>query len=72
MCGLVAIVNRSGEGVPAELLRRMANVIAHRGPDDEGAYAAAGVGLYHKRLSIIDLTSGHQPMTADEIGRAHV
>ena len=67
MCGLVAIVNRSGEGVPAELLRRMANVIAHRGPDDEGAYAAAGVGLYHKRLSIIDLTSGHQPMTADGV-----
>jgi asparagine synthase (glutamine-hydrolysing) len=53
--------------VQPELLRRMAHRIAHRGPDDEGVYTSAGVGLFHKRLSIIDLTSGHQPMTFGDV-----
>ncbi|HSD74332.1 MAG TPA: asparagine synthase (glutamine-hydrolyzing) [Steroidobacteraceae bacterium] len=67
MCGLVAIIDRQGQAVSADLLRRMADRIAHRGPDDEGVYTAAGVGLFHKRLSIIDLSSGHQPMTVEDV-----
>ena len=41
----------------------MARTLAHRGPDDEGAFNAPGIGLHHRRLSIIDLATGHQPMT---------
>ncbi len=67
MCGIAGFV--LGGGVdPAGLLRNMAAVIAHRGPDDEGfleVQAGAGqyrVGLAHRRLSIIDLSTGHQPL----------
>ncbi len=61
MCG---IAGYSGNFEP-ELLDRMSEAIAHRGPDDHGAYfcAAEGIGLAHRRLSIIDLSpTGHQPM----------
>ncbi|MBP7148537.1 MAG: asparagine synthase (glutamine-hydrolyzing) [Acidobacteria bacterium] len=47
-----------------ELLRQMTRVITHRGPDDEGYYEEASVGLGHRRLSIIDLSTGHQPITS--------
>src|SRR5206468_11989909 len=43
-------------------LRGMIQVLRHRGPDDNGVYADAAVGLAHARLSIVDLSSGHQPM----------
>jgi asparagine synthase (glutamine-hydrolysing) len=49
------------------LLERMAAKIRHRGPDDSGIFASRGVGFAHQRLSIIDLTSGHQPMTFDNV-----
>jgi len=63
MCGISGVCNVSGEPVPAGLLKRMTDVIAHRGPDGEGFYTDGGVGLGHRRLSIIDLSaSGHQPM----------
>jgi len=67
MCGLVAILER--QGIPdGALLARMAERIAHRGPDDEGQAISGGVGLHHKRLSIIDLSSGgHQPMARDGV-----
>ncbi len=42
----------------------MAAAIHHRGPDDEGHFIDNNVGFYHKRLSIIDLKTGHQPMTS--------
>jgi len=64
MCGIVGIFNRNGEPVPAGLLKRMTDVIAHRGPDGEGHYTDGPVGLGHRRLAIIDLTpTGHQPMS---------
>jgi asparagine synthase (glutamine-hydrolysing) len=68
MCGIIGVCNRAGEAVPANLLKRMTDVIAHRGPDSEGQYTDGPVGLGHRRLSIIDLSPlGHQPM-ANENG----
>src|SRR5438552_5139732 len=63
MCGIVGVVNLGGEPVDASTLRRMTDVIAHRGPDGEGHYLDRGVGLGHRRLAIIDLSdNGRQPM----------
>jgi asparagine synthase (glutamine-hydrolysing) len=67
MCGLVGVVDTTGRTVEVALLRDMADRIAHRGPDEEGVYVRDGVGLFHKRLSIIDLATGHQPMTRDGV-----
>ena len=63
MCGIVGIVDRSGrEPIDRPLLQAMTDRLSHRGPDDDGFYVAPGVGLGHRRLSIIDVASGHQPM----------
>lgn len=64
MCGIVGILSRSGQAPDRGLLAAMAATLAHRGPDDEGQYVEEGVGFHHKRLSIIDLATGHQPMTS--------
>lgn len=64
MCGIVGILNRDGESVDRAVLARMAETIHHRGPDGDGVLLDGPVGLYHKRLAIIDLTTGQQPMTA--------
>ncbi|NIM63509.1 MAG: hypothetical protein GTO30_18265, partial [Acidobacteria bacterium] len=50
------------EPVDRATLERMKSVIEHRGPDDEGTHVEPGVGLGFRRLSIIDLAHGHQPM----------
>ena len=64
MCGIVGVCNLSGDAVSTNLLRRMTERIAHRGPDGEGHYADGPVGLGHRRLAIIDLSpAGHQPMS---------
>jgi asparagine synthase (glutamine-hydrolysing) len=67
MCGVTGILELNGEPPSREVLQRMANAIAHRGPDGEGVYVEGPVGLGHRRLAIIDLTdAGRQPMsTAD-------
>ena len=52
--------------VSPELVKRMADTIVHRGPDDEGYYVAGPVGLGFRRLSIIDLKSGHQPLSNED------
>ena len=63
MCGIVGIVYRDrGRAVPPDLLRSMCDAIAHRGPDDEGRHVDGRVGLGMRRLSIIDLAGGHQPI----------
>jgi len=59
MCGIFGIV---GARVNAGLLKRATDSLAHRGPDDSGFFIDDGVGLGHRRLSIIDLEGGHQPM----------
>lgn len=66
MCGLVGILQRGTDVDPA-ILSRMAEVLDHRGPDDEGSLTEGRIGFYHKRLSVIDLVSGHQPMTFDDV-----
>lgn len=63
MCGITGIFNLNGEPVSPVILRKMTDAIAHRGPDGEGFYSDGFVGLGHRRLAIIDLSSaGHQPM----------
>ena len=52
--------------VSSEALRAMRDVISHRGPDDEGIFIDGCVGLGHRRLSIVDVASGHQPMTNED------
>jgi len=62
MCGIVGMLNFSGAPVDRDTLRKMCASLVHRGPDDEGIYVANGIGLGHRRLSVIDLVSGHQPL----------
>jgi asparagine synthase (glutamine-hydrolysing) len=67
MCGIAGILNTDGSPVQAELVKRMAHAIAHRGPDDEGLYLDQCIGLGHRRLSIIDLSpAGAQPMCNED------
>ena len=64
MCGICGVYNaESGEPVSQPLIEHMTHLIAHRGPDDSGAYFDGPVGLGFARLSIIDLSGGHQPMS---------
>ncbi|MFW9931019.1 MAG: asparagine synthase (glutamine-hydrolyzing), partial [Candidatus Thorarchaeota archaeon] len=67
MCGFVGIKNKTCADVDAALLSNMASTINHRGPDDEGFLIEGNIGFAHKRLSIIDLALGHQPMTRGEV-----
>src|SRR6266566_4991037 len=62
MCGIAGIVNKDGAPVDRELLTRMNESIRHRGPDDDGFYFSDGVGLAMRRLAIIDLAHGQQPI----------
>lgn len=67
MCGICGIYNfRTKEPADLDLLKAMNNTLVHRGPDDEGFYVSGSVGLAHRRLSIIDLGGGHQPMTNED------
>ncbi|MGN6264842.1 MAG: asparagine synthase (glutamine-hydrolyzing) [Ginsengibacter sp.] len=63
MCGIVGIINKNGTAPHPFLLEKMAATIHHRGPDEDGIMCDGPVGFFHKRLSIIDITSGQQPMT---------
>lgn len=67
MCGIAGIFHTEGlKPVDPERVRLMCNAIAHRGPDGEGVWTAPGVGLGHRRLSIIDLAGSPQPMASIE------
>ena len=67
MCGIAGIVHANlREPVNAELIEQMTRKLQHRGPDDFGVWVEGGVGLGHQRLSIIDLTGGHQPMAVND------
>jgi asparagine synthase (glutamine-hydrolysing) len=68
MCGIAGYYGSPEGRLPArQLLGRMVDAIAHRGPDESGVHVEPGVGLGHARLSIVDLASGQQPM-ADATG----
>ncbi len=63
MCGIVGVAHRDRtRPVEAAAIRRMCGAIDHRGPDDEGVHVAGPVGIGMRRLSIIDLAGGHQPV----------
>jgi asparagine synthase (glutamine-hydrolysing) len=66
MCGIAGIINRSGAAVPEEILQKMTDALAHRGPDGQGHLVRGGVGLGHRRLSIIDPALGQQPMCNED------
>jgi len=66
MCGIVGMLNKNGQPVEQTVLERMADEIVHRGPDDSGVHFADGVGLGFRRLSIIDLEGGHQPLANED------
>jgi asparagine synthase (glutamine-hydrolysing) len=73
MCGIngIALSSRARRDVDVGILERMRDVITHRGPDDCGIHVDGNVGLGHRRLSIVDVAAGHQPMT-NEDGRLHI
>jgi asparagine synthase (glutamine-hydrolysing) len=67
MCGIVGLTHAAGDRAgTVETVRRMAGTIVHRGPDDEGIHAAERVVLGMRRLSIIDLSGGHQPIANED------
>ncbi|MCK5605721.1 asparagine synthetase B, partial [Candidatus Pacearchaeota archaeon] len=67
MCGICGQYNfQSNKPIDAMVIKQMTQSLVHRGPDDEGYYISGPIGLGFRRLSIIDLTGGHQPMTDDQ------
>lgn len=66
MCGISGILNLDGRSVDSALLRRMNDTLEHRGPDGSGLFVEGAIGLGHRRLSIIDLHTGDQPMATPE------
>jgi asparagine synthase (glutamine-hydrolysing) len=67
MCGIAGLYNvELGKPVTIDLLKHMADQISHRGPDDAGYHIQNSVGLAHRRLSIIDLEGGHQPLPNED------
>ena len=64
MCGIVGIIDlKQNRDIDPVLLDSMRDALFHRGPDEAGSYTAPGLGLGHRRLSIIDLSSGQQPLS---------
>lgn len=67
MCGICGIINYgNGAHVDADVLKNMNGKLRHRGPDDKGYFLENGVGLAMRRLSIIDLVSGNQPISNED------
>ncbi|MCP3966133.1 MAG: asparagine synthase (glutamine-hydrolyzing) [Lentisphaerae bacterium] len=66
MCGIAGIVNQGNLPDSEKLIHLMTDAIAHRGPDDDGFLCDEKVALGHRRLSIIDLENGHQPMSNED------
>lgn len=66
MCGIVGILQLDGQAANRERLQHMNDAIVHRGPDDEGLWLHGPVGLAMRRLSIIDLAAGHQPLCNED------
>jgi asparagine synthase (glutamine-hydrolysing) len=66
MCGIAGFVNRAGLAADRRIVERMTSTLAHRGPDGDGMYCDGPVALGHRRLSIIDVDGGAQPMSNED------
>src|SRR5579884_1380137 len=67
MCGIAGVIKfDQNAAVSAEAVRKMCSAMAHRGPDDDGFYVHGPVGLGMRRLSIVDLATGHQPISNED------
>jgi len=66
MCGIAGVFHPDGRQPDPSTLRRMTRSLVHRGPDEEGYYEAPHIGLGHRRLSIIDLKTGQQPLCNED------
>lgn len=66
MCGICGAFDFKGRPIEARLIQRMSSVIRHRGPDGSGSYVSGEIGLGHRRLSIIDLRGGAQPISNED------
>ena len=67
MCGIVGVIyKKNTSSVSPKMISDMCEIMFHRGPDDHGIFVNENIGLGHRRLSIIDLASGHQPMTSGD------
>ncbi|HSC57551.1 MAG TPA: hypothetical protein VLC51_10125, partial [Nitrospira sp.] len=66
MCGIAGIVAQRDQPIIAEELHAMCAALVSRGPDDEGTFLGDGAGLAMRRLSIIDLETGHQPVANED------
>jgi asparagine synthase (glutamine-hydrolysing) len=71
VCGIVAVLHLDGKAADAGDVTAMRDMLVHRGPDDCGLFLDGPVGLGHRRLSIIDLGGGHQPMS-NAAGTVHI
>ena len=68
MCGICGFTQSNGSEADYKALQAMCDVMAHRGPDGEGRYIASGIALGHRRLALIDIEGGAQPMVRSEGG----
>ena len=68
MCGIAGMIDLTGQGrpIPTGILGRMASAILHRGPDEDGYFEAPGIGLANRRLSIVGLADGKQPIRNED------
>src|SRR5437762_13325073 len=67
MCGIAGVVDlEGGRPLPAGVLRRMADAIVHRGPDEDGYFERPGIGMGSRRLSIVGLADGRQPISNED------
>jgi asparagine synthase (glutamine-hydrolysing) len=66
MCGICGVFTLNGTAVDGALVRQMSATLAHRGPDGSGTFVSGAIGLAHRRLSIIDLEGGAQPLGSDD------
>jgi asparagine synthase (glutamine-hydrolysing) len=66
MCGIAGYMEFNGQPVDTDLIHRMCNKMVHRGPDDEGVFIRGSFAMGMRRLSIIDLKGGHQPISNED------
>jgi asparagine synthase (glutamine-hydrolysing) len=66
MCGITGFVGREGEDADRGVLARMTATLGHRGPDGDGLYLDGRVALGHRRLAILDVAGGAQPLSNED------